>query len=64
MRNKHSDELDRIIDDALSGYSKATPRPGIEQRVLRRIRIAETDRRSFRFLRFALPLAAALLLRK
>lgn len=60
--NMSSDELDHIIDKALSGYSEATPRPGLQQRLQNRIRIAESDRRRFRFLRAALAFATALLL--
>src|SRR5579859_7817535 len=41
-----NDELDRRIDDALAGYSGAEPLAGIEERVLRRVRVA-TRRRAF-----------------
>jgi hypothetical protein len=32
-----SDELDRLIDDALAGYVNAEPRVGLETRILRRV---------------------------
>lgn len=41
-----NDELDRRIDNALAGYSGAEPLAGIEERVLRRVRVA-TRRRAF-----------------
>src|SRR5437763_967962 len=62
MGHNHSGDLDRLIDTALPGYSEATPRPGLGQRVLNRIRIAEADRRRFKFLRVALAVVALLLL--
>lgn len=62
MGNNHSDDLDRIIDNALSTYSEATPRPGLQQRVQNRIRMADADRRMFSFLGAALAFATVLLL--
>jgi len=50
------DELDRIIDGALAAYSTAEPPAGLEERVLSRIRAAETLRR--RAIARALTLAA------
>jgi hypothetical protein len=45
--NKHPENLDAILDAALHGYSNAEPRPGLEQRVLRRIQTAPGVRRSW-----------------
>ena len=39
------DDLDKLIDGALSTYSSAEPLAGLEQRVLSRVRAAETSRR-------------------
>src|SRR5438128_4798736 len=62
MRNNH-DELDVIIDGALSGYSEASPLPGLEQRVLNRIRVStDNRRRRFRLSWSALAFAMAALL--
>ena len=61
MENNHGSELDRIIDGALSGYSEAEPLAGLEQRVVNRIRIAETRRTRFRFWQFGVAGAVALL---
>ena len=41
-----NDELDRRIDDALAGYAGAEPLAGMEERVLRRVRLA-SRRRAF-----------------
>lgn len=38
------DELDRLLDDALSAYTAAPERPGLEERVLRRTREAKRRR--------------------
>ncbi len=35
-----SDELDRVIDGALAGYSAVEPLAGLEERVLNRVRVA------------------------
>ena len=51
-------ELDRILDGALSGYSDATPLAGLEQRVLNRIGIAERNRRWSHYFQVAVVLAA------
>jgi hypothetical protein len=64
MKNDERDELDRLIDGALSGYSSADPMDGLEDRVLRRVQAAGAARRSpwpYR-LGFAIPALAALLL--
>jgi hypothetical protein len=64
MKNDERDELDRVIDGALSGYSSADPMDGLEDRVLRRVQAAAAARRSPWFYRlgFAVPALAALLL--
>ncbi len=58
-----SDELDKILDSALSSYSQEEARPGLETRVLSRIRASGQARR-FAWLRWAvtIPAFAALLL--
>jgi hypothetical protein len=38
MRSDEQNELDHLIDSALRGYSAADPSPGMDQRVLNRIR--------------------------
>src|SRR5689334_13663221 len=50
-----NDELDRRIDSALVGYSDAEPLAGLEERVLRRVRVASRRR----MLGWAVTLAAA-----
>jgi hypothetical protein len=45
MRSKQPDELDRLLDEALASYSSEEPRPGLEQRVLSRVRAEGTARR-------------------
>jgi hypothetical protein len=64
MRNNDRDELDDLIDGALSGYSDASPLEGLEERVLYRIHSAPGVRRAPwpRRLAFAAPALAALLL--
>jgi hypothetical protein len=59
--NKH-DDIDRMIDRAVSLYGQATPLVGLEQRILNRIRFADSGRRGARWLRIALALATVLLL--
>lgn len=44
MDNSH-DELDRLIDSALAGYSNAEPLAGLEARVLNRVRVTQARRR-------------------
>ena len=56
MAGEQRDPLDRLLDDALETYASQEPRPGIEGRVLNRIR-AEGRRPRFRLLRWALPIA-------
>ena len=54
------DELDNLIDGALSTYSAAEPLAGLEQRVLDRVRLAEARRRRWRWgLVMAVPAVAA-----
>jgi hypothetical protein len=59
--NKH-DDIDRTIDRAVSLYGQAMPLVGLEQRVLNRIRFAESGSRGARWFRIALALATVLLL--
>ena len=58
-----SDELDKILDNALASYPREEPRPGVESRVLNRIRASRQERR-FAWLRWAvtIPAFACLLL--
>ncbi len=59
--NPEHDELDRLIDRALSGYSAAEPLAGLEQRVLYRIR--SRPRQVWRFWpAVAVPALATLLM--
>lgn len=44
-----SDELDKILDSALASYSQEEPRPGLDRRILNRIR-AEGETRRFPWL--------------
>ena len=64
MKNDERDELDGLIDGALSEYSSADPMDGLEDRVLRRVQAARAARRSPWFYRLglAIPALAALLL--
>jgi hypothetical protein len=39
------DDLDRLIDGALSGYSNVEPLAGLEDRVLNRVRVEASRRR-------------------
>ncbi len=55
-------ELDRILDGALAGYSDATPLAGLEQRVLNRIGSGKRNRRWLRCFQVAGAMAAILLL--
>jgi hypothetical protein len=57
MAGEQRDPLDRLLDDALETYASQEPRPGIDGRVLNRIR-AEGRRPRFLLLRWALPVAA------
>ena len=45
MRSDSPDELDRILDAALANYASEEPRPGLERRVIRRVRSASGERR-------------------
>jgi hypothetical protein len=62
MRNDPRDELDKLIDGVLPGYSSAEPLDGLEERVLRRVHAAGAARRSpwLRRCGFAIPALAAL----
>jgi hypothetical protein len=57
MENNNRDEIDSLIDEALSTYSSAEPLAGLEERVLNRIRFSRAARRSSRYLRWSIPLA-------
>src|SRR6266568_4065939 len=52
-----SDELDKILDSALSSYADEEPRPGLEGRVLNRIR-ASRDGHRFAWLRWPIAIPA------
>jgi hypothetical protein len=52
-----SDELDKILDDALSTYSREEPRPGLDGRILIRVHAVREQRR-FHWLRWAAAIAA------
>lgn len=56
-----ANELDRIIDGALSSYSEATPLAGLEERVLNRIRVEEAGRNRSMLWGVALASAMALM---
>ena len=56
MEDNSRDELDRLIDGALSAYSGAEPLAGLEERVLQRIVVAEGARRRAVWWRWALAL--------
>ena len=62
MRIDEPDEVDRILETALAGYSRQEPLVGLDRRVLERIAQAR-PRRSLGFPRWAvaIPLAACLL---
>lgn len=58
-----ADELDKLIDAALAGYSTAEPLEGLEGRIVRRVRAAEADRKRRPAWGVAIPaMAAAMLL--
>jgi hypothetical protein len=59
MRNEDRDDLDRVLDTALASYSGREPWPGLEDRVVRRIRCARVRRPRWWM---ALPAAAALVM--
>src|SRR5579862_6989318 len=56
MENEREDQLSRLLDDALATYASQRPRPGLELRVLNRIR-AEDALPRLPLLRWAVPLA-------
>ena len=57
------DELDQIVERGLRSYTDAEPRPGLEQRVINRVREAR-EARSLKWLRWAIvvPVFASLLI--
>jgi hypothetical protein len=66
MENNHPDDLERMIDGALTAYSDSEPLAGLEQRVLSRIEIAGSPSRRRMWLQLALTastVAPAVLLR-
>src|SRR5207249_4402312 len=62
MDHKHRDELDRIVDRGLTGYSNCEPLAGLEDRILNRVRLADAGRGHSRLWPWALvvPALAAL----
>ncbi len=60
MRSEERDPLDALLDEALRGYSSQEPRPGLEQRILNRVRAAGRASR-FPWWVFAIPAMAGLL---
>lgn len=58
---KHNDESDKVLDDALAEYREAEPLAGLEQRVLRRVRLQADRRRKLLWRWSALTAAAAAL---
>ena len=63
MRNNDPNQLDSIINGALSGYTAAEPLAGIEQRVLHRVRSANAGHQASKLLGWAVacPIVIALL---
>jgi hypothetical protein len=59
---EHKDNLDRFLDHALSSLNDATPREGLEQRILANLAANKTRRSSWRWLWVAVPAAAVILL--
>jgi hypothetical protein len=56
------DELDKLLDEALASYSSEEPRPGLEHRVLSRVRAEVTPRHFGWWLwAVAIPVLASLL---
>ncbi|HWE51501.1 MAG TPA: hypothetical protein VG273_17035 [Bryobacteraceae bacterium] len=62
MTNDHGDELDSILDAALSEYSNAEPRAGLESRILRRVQSAPPERQWWPIAGLALIAAVAALI--
>ncbi len=60
MRNDEWDDLDRVLDEGLASYTRAEPRPGLEQRVLRRV--LTNDRRKWWMAAWLIPAVAVLAL--
>ena len=58
MADERRDAMERLLDDALASYSNEEPRPGLEQRILTRVRTESAPPR-FLFLKWALPISAA-----
>jgi len=63
MKRDNREPVDRLLEDALAAYSRQEPRPGLEQRVWNRVQAGGASRRwAFPRWRFALPIAACLML--
>ncbi len=60
MRSEERDPLDALLEEALPGYSGHEPHPGLEQRILNRVRAAGPAPRFPRWV-FAIPALAGLL---
>jgi hypothetical protein len=56
------DDLDNLIDSALSAYSRAEPLAGLETRVLQRVRTQQMSRRRLWRWAPAVPVLAAILI--
>jgi hypothetical protein len=56
------DDLDKLIDGALAGYSNVEPLAGLEGRVLGKVRVVEAARKRRRLWALAIPALAALVL--
>jgi hypothetical protein len=54
MTDRQNDELDSILDAALSEYSNRAPRPGFEYRILQGVQAAPSASRLYRRLGWAL----------
>jgi hypothetical protein len=57
-----TDDLDSILDAALSEYSNPEPRPGLEQRILRNILAVPPSRRSWWWIGWVLTAVALALI--
>src|SRR5437016_4542691 len=58
MDRNHRDELDRIVDRGLTGYSNCEPLAGLEDRILNRVRLGDAGRRHSRLWPWALVVPA------
>ena len=60
MSGEEYDRIDGMIDAALAGYSEAEPLPGLESRVVGRLRLRESAVRRVGWGALAVGVAAAL----